>query len=121
MPVSGRRICVLTGTGNRHSEHIDKAADIIVEPFDVFVCSHYRGTSDRANAVAARGFPSAEIPKRMAAALVARGIDADNILTIDNYRDAVDKGLEIAEAGDLLVVLSAENEWSWDHIVNYRR
>lgn len=120
MPTAGRRICVLTGIGNRHPDHIDQAADIIAELFDVFICSHYRDSSDRENAIAWRGFPSEEIPKRIAAALVARGVEAADILTVDDYKLAADRGLEIARPGDLLVFFSAEPEWSWNRIVNHR-
>ena len=120
-PVAGRRICVLTTVGNRHGEHIDKTAAIIAGSFDVFVCSHYRTTSDLENATASRGFPAEEIPNRMADSLLARGIDEGNILIIDDWRNAIKQGLEIAEAGDLLVFFSAEVDWPWNQITTYCR
>ncbi len=119
IPAQGGRICVLTGTGNRHGEHIEEVAGIVADQFDTFVCSFGKPYINESDAV--RGFPREEIPKRLAAALIARGVDADSILTFDSYKDAVDKGLEIAQAGGLLTIFSDEYEWCWDRIVNCRQ
>ncbi len=115
----GRRICVFTGIGNRHGEHIDEIAGIVADQFDVFICSRLQKVSDEREAT--RGFPSGEIPKRLAASLIARGVDASNVLVIDIDRDAVDKGLEMAAEGDLLVYMTGIADWVWDQIVDYRR
>jgi cyanophycin synthetase len=117
MPVPGRRICVTTGIGNRHGEHIDEIAGIIADQFDVFVCSRLRKVSEERTAQ--RGFPPAEIPLRLARALRERGVAAENVLVVDLDRAAVDSGLRLAKEGDLLVFLTGIAEWVWDQIVAF--
>ena len=113
-----RNLPPLTGGMERLNWHL---AHELAESFDVFVCSHYRTTSDLENATASRGFPAEEIPNRMADSLLARGIDEGDILIIDDWRNAIKQGLEIAEAGDLLVFFSAEVDWPWNQITTYCR
>lgn len=115
--VSGRRICVLLGVGNRHGEHIDPTAGIIADQFDVFVCSRLKKVSEEREPL--RGFPAPEIPKRLAAALLERGIDKENVLIVDLDTAAVDKGLELAKEGDLLVFMTGIADWCWPRIVGY--
>lgn len=117
MKAEGRRICVLASTGHRHGDHIPQVAEIVAGQFDAFICSRNVRRSDDLQSV--RGFPSEEIPKRLAQALLAKGIAAENIFTIDSDRAAIDKGLEIAEAGDLLLVCTGLLDWGWQRIVDY--
>ncbi|MEO3427574.1 Mur ligase family protein [Pelagibius sp. CAU 1746] len=119
MDVTGRRIAVLTGIGNRHARHIERVADIIAGKFDTFVCSRSSESTDIFEDV--RGIPAAEITRRLHAALVARGVAPENAPMVEYYRDAVDRGLDLAEAGDLLVIMSWTPDWCWDRILAYRK
>jgi cyanophycin synthetase len=119
MKPAGRRIAVLANFGNRHPEHIPEIAQIAAGQFDTFICSRNRKYSEEFKLL--RGFPSEEIPKRLAAALSAQGVEASRIMTIDDEAAAIDQALDIAGEGDLLAIFSGESDWCWQRILAYQK
>jgi UDP-N-acetylmuramyl tripeptide synthase len=117
IPASGRRICVVTGIGVRHGEHIQEVAEIIAREFDVFICS--RREKIRLVSEVTRDFPLEEVPQRLAAALAGQGVDPARIVTIDLDTEAVDRGLATAREGDLLVLLTGMVDWTWDRLMAF--
>jgi cyanophycin synthetase len=117
LPASGRRICVITGVGYRHGEHIEAIAEIIAGEFDVFLCSRLEQIR-RPNLVK-RDFPLEEVPARLAAALATQGVDPDRVQTIDLDKDAVDRGLQMARAGDLLVLFTGLVAWTRERVLQF--
>jgi cyanophycin synthetase len=115
IPVAGRRICVLSGVGFRHGDHIGEVADIIAGQFDFFICSR-REKVLRITEVS-RDFPLEEVPGRIAAALIERGVDPSKVVAIDLDTEAVDRGLAMAREGDLLALLTGMVEWTWDRML----
>lgn len=117
LPVSGRRICVLSGVGYRHGHHIAEIARLLAGQFDFFICSRREKLPGYAEVV--RDFPLEEVPQRIAAALRAEGVPADHLEVIDLDTAAVDRGLTLAREGDLLVLLTGLVEWTWDRILRF--
>ena len=110
IPVAGRRICVLSGIGHRHPEHIRPVAELIAGQFDVFICSRRESMTHLTEIT--RDFPLQEIPARIAEALRAEGVASEAIQTIDLDTEAVDQGLEMAREGDLVALLTGTVEWT---------
>ncbi|WP_193368878.1 Mur ligase family protein [Pelagibius marinus] len=119
MEAPGRRIGLLANFGNRHAEHIAETAQILAGQFDTFICSRDKWYSEAFKSI--RGFPSEEIPKRIAAALVAQGVESSRIITIDDEVAAIDKALGLGGEGDLVVFFSGDSERCWQRIVDYRK
>jgi cyanophycin synthetase len=119
LPVQGRRIAVISGAGSRHSEQIAEMAGIMAGEFDFFVCSR-RGKPLNETEVT-RSFPIEEVPQRLAEALIASGVDPGRIEVIDHDTEAVDRGLALAQEGDLLALLTGMVEWTWDRMLAFGR
>ncbi|NIA67835.1 cyanophycin synthetase [Pelagibius litoralis] len=119
LKTDGRRICVLAAFGHWHGEHIQEVADMVADKFDSFICSRNVRRSDDLEPL--RGFPSQDIPKRLATALLGHRLDPANVTVVDSDKEATDRGLEIAEAGDLLTIFTGQPDWAWNRVVNYRR
>ncbi len=119
IPANGRRICVLANVGSRQQEHYAEIAELIADRFDLFLCSFNERTARRAEAV--RGFPSSEIPQRLAKALADKGVEETRIRVIASARDAVEAALATAQKGDLVLLLSGEPDWCHERIESIRR
>ncbi len=117
MKTPGRRIGLLANFGNRHPEHIAEIAEMLAGQFDTFICSRNKGYSEAFKSI--RGFPSEEIPKRIAAALEAQGVESSRIITIDDEAAAIDEALGLAGEGDLVVLFSGDSERCWQRVVGY--
>lgn len=117
LPVSGRRICVLSGIGYRHGHHIAEIARLVAGEFDFIICSRRETLPDYTEVV--RDFPLEEVPQRVAAALRAEGVPAERLEVIDLDTEAVDRGLAMAREGDLVVLLTGLVEWTWDRILRF--
>lgn len=114
LTVDGRRICMISGIGHRHPEHIGPVAKIIADQFDIFVCSRRESMIHLSEST--RDFPLEEIPQRIADALRAEGVDPKAVLTVDLDTEAVDRALEMAREGDLVVLLTGTVEWTGDRV-----
>jgi cyanophycin synthetase len=111
LDVTGRRIVVLAGPGDRRDEDLRAIADAVAGKFDHYVCRRDDSLRDRA--------PD-EVPKLQAAALRARGIPDDAISIIPDEQEAIEAALQMGRPGDLLLVFADALTRSWKQITKFR-
>jgi cyanophycin synthetase len=112
LAVHGRRIGVIAAPGDRRDEDIAGLATAAAPAFDLVLV---REDDNR------RGRPPGEVGELLRHGLVAAGFPADCIAP-DIYPEeqAVAKALDIARAGDLLVIFGDNLSRVWDQIVSFR-
>jgi len=108
--VEGRKIAVLSAPGDRRDEDIREIAAIAAGHFDHFVC---RCDDDR------RGRGEDEIAVMLKNKLLEEGISADQIDVIPSEQEAVSRALEMAESGDLILVLGDHIKRTWKQIIYF--
>jgi len=106
----GRKIVVLAAPGDRRDEDIRKIAEIAAGHFDHFVC---RRDDNR------RGRGDDEVAVMLKNKLLEVGIDADRITLIPDEQEAVHQVLQMAELGDLLLVLGDNIKRCWKQIIYF--
>ena len=109
----GRKMLLLRGLGNRSDKELHELARASSGQFDVYVCSNF---------FELRGRRPDEVPDLLECALREHGVSAESILKIPDTDQAVDHMLDMADAGDLVVMLfvgdshafirNKLNEWS---------
>jgi len=107
----GRRICVFTSPADRGDAHLAEIADVAAPYFDIFVCRQgLRQNRD-----------PGEVPDKLRAALIAKGVPADQIFIGRDPQAAVLAGLEMARPGDIVYVMSTPNPEGgfWQLIENF--
>jgi len=110
---------VISGVGFRHGHHIEEIAKIVACQFDIIICSRRESLPDYALAMVARDIPMEEVATRLAAAIVAEGVPAENVLAIDLDTAAVDHALAMARDGDLVVLLTGLVDWTWERLMRF--
>ncbi|MEM7360553.1 MAG: cyanophycin synthetase [Pseudomonadota bacterium] len=110
LEVAGKRRIVIAIPGDRRDEDVADAARIVAKGFDTFIC---KADDNR------RGRGHDEIPQMLKATLLEEGVDESAIQIIPSEEEAVDKGLEDCEPGDLLVILGDEITRCWKQIVHF--
>src|SRR5579864_7298351 len=112
LAVHGRRIGVIAAPGDRRDEDIAGLAAAAAPAFDLVLV---REDDNR------RGRPPGEVGDLLRRSLVAAGFPPDCIAP-DIYQEeqAVAKALDIARAGDLLVIFGDNLARDWDQIVSFR-
>jgi cyanophycin synthetase len=111
LDVTGRRIVVLAGPGDRRDEDLVAIAHAVAGRFDHYICRRDDGLRDRA--------PD-EVPRLQAAALRAAGVPEGAISIIPDEQEAVDAALNMGEAGDLLLVFADALVRSWKQITKFK-
>ena len=111
LDVTGRRIVVLAGPGDRRDEDLVAIAEAVAGRFDYYICR-------RDDAL--RGRDGDEVPRIMARALVAAGVDKDVIAEIPDEQEAIDAALRMGEPGDLLLIFADALVRSWKQIIKFR-
>jgi cyanophycin synthetase len=111
LDVAGRRIVVLAGPGDRRDEDLRAIAQAVAGRFDHYVCRRDDNLRDRG--------PD-EVPRIMAATLVAAGVPQDRISIIPDEQAAIDAALRMGRHGDLLLVFSDALVRSWKQIIYFR-
>jgi cyanophycin synthetase len=111
LDVTGRRIVVLAGPGDRRDEDLHAIAKAVAGKFDHYICRRDDNLRKRA---------SDEVPKIMASALLAAGITNDAVSVIPDEQEAIDAALKMAQAGDLLLVFADALARSWKQITKFR-
>jgi cyanophycin synthetase len=106
----GRRIVVLAAPGDRRDEDIQEIAKIASKHFDHFIC---RRDDNQ------RGRGSDEVPVMLKNQLLECGIESDRIEVIPDEQEATTKALEIAESGDLILVLADSIKRTWKQIIYF--
>ncbi|MDH5582840.1 MAG: cyanophycin synthetase, partial [Gammaproteobacteria bacterium] len=108
--IDGRKIAVLSAPGDRRDEDIREIAAIAAGHFDYFIC---RCDDSR------RGRGEDEVAVMLKDKLLQEGISIDKIDVIHNEAEAVARALEIAEAGDLILVLGDNIKRTWKQIIYF--
>jgi len=106
----GKRIVVLSAPGDRRDEDIREIAGISAGHFDHFIC---RCDDNR------RGRGVDEVAVMMKNKLLEEGVAADRIEVIPDEQEATTRALEIAEPGDLILVLSDAIKRTWKQIIYF--
>ncbi|MEE4160950.1 MAG: cyanophycin synthetase [Woeseiaceae bacterium] len=108
--VEGRRIVVLAAPGDRRDEDIREIAAIAAGHFDHFIC---RCDDNR------RGRGHDEVAVMLKNKLLEEGVSTEQIEVIPDEQEATLRALEIAEPGDLVLVLADNVKRSWKQIIYF--
>ncbi len=106
----GKRIIVLAAPGDRRDEDIREIAEIAAGHFDHFIC---RCDDNR------RGRGEDEVAVMMKNKLLEEGIAADQIEVVPDEQEATTRALEIAEPGDMILVLADAIKRTWKQIIYF--
>ena len=106
----GRKIAVLAAPGDRRDEDIREIAKIAADHFDHFIC--------RCDDVR-RGRGSDEVAVMLKNRLLEAGISTDQIEVIPDEQEAVTRSLEMAAAGDLILILGDNIKRTWKQIIYF--
>jgi len=106
----GIRIIVLSAPGDRRDEDIRKIAEISAGHFDHFIC---RCDDNR------RGRGEDEVAVMLKNKLLEDGVAADRIEVIPDEQEATTRALEVAQAGDLILVLADAIKRTWKQIIYF--
>ncbi len=111
LEVTGRRLVVLAGPGDRRDEDLVEIARAAAGKFDHYICRRDDGL---------RGRDGDEVPRIIASALRDAGVPDDRIEQIPDEQAAVDAALRMARAGDLVLVFGDQITRSWKQIIHFR-
>jgi cyanophycin synthetase len=106
----GRRLVVLSAPGDRRDEDIREAAAIAAGHFDYFIC---RCDDNR------RGRGEDEVAVMLKNKLLEMGVESDRIEVIPDEQEATSRALEIAQTGDLVLILADAIKRSWKQIIYF--
>ncbi|MDE2219761.1 MAG: cyanophycin synthetase, partial [Gammaproteobacteria bacterium] len=111
LDVTGRRIVVLAGPGDRRDEDLVAIAQAVAGRFDHYICRRDDNLRDRA--------PD-EVPRIMLRALQAAGVPTKAIEVIPDEQEAIDAALRMGAPGDLLLVFADALVRSWKQITKFK-
>jgi cyanophycin synthetase len=111
LDVTGRRIVVMAGPGDRRDEDLVAIADAVAGRFDHYICRRDDGL---------RGRDGDEVPRIQARALMAQGVPAEAISIIPDEQKAIDAALRMGQPGDLLLVFADALVRSWKQVTKFR-
>ncbi len=110
LDVTGRRIVVLAAPGDRRDEDIEEIAAMAAGQFDHYVC---RQDDNR------RGREPLEVPELLSRSLIRQGVDPTHITIIGDEQQANEGALQMARAGDLVLILCDAVARSWKQIIYF--
>ncbi len=110
LEVTGKRILVVSVPGDRRDEDAYEGTAILAKHFDHFIC---KADDNR------RGRGQLEIPELLKDGFMKAGIDEENIELLGNEPQAIDRALEIAGEGDLVVIFGDNATRSWKQIIYF--
>ena len=108
--VEGRKIMVLAAPGDRRDEDIREIAEIAAGHFDYYICRRDDNP---------RGRKPDEIPVMLKDKLLEEGIQSDAIEVITDEQEATTRALELANSGDLVLVLGDNVKRTWKQIIYF--
>jgi cyanophycin synthetase len=111
LDVTGRRIVVLAGPGDRRDEDLVAIARAVAGRFDHYICRRDDSLRDR---------EPDEVPRIQAAALRAAGVPDGAISIIPDEQEAIDAALHMGKPGDLLLVFADALVRSWKQITKFK-
>jgi cyanophycin synthetase len=108
--IDGKRIAVLAAPGDRRDEDIQAIAETAMGHFDHYIC---RCDDNR------RGRGRDEVAVMLKDKLVELGVHGDAIEVIADEQEATQRALEIAETGDLVLILGDNVKRTWKQIIYF--
>jgi cyanophycin synthetase len=111
LDVTGRRIVVLAGPGDRRDEDLVAIAHAVAGRFDHYICRRDDNLRERA---------SDEVPRIQAAALRAAGVAESAISVIPDESEAINAALNMGKPGDLLLIFADALVRSWKQITKFK-
>src|SRR5215468_8565647 len=111
LDVTGRRIVVLAGPGDRRDEDLVAIARAVAGRFEHYICRRDDGLRDR---------EPDEVPRIQAAALEAAGVPQKAISVIPDEQEAINAALEMGQPGDLLLIFADALVRSWKQIIKFK-
>ena len=108
--VEGKRIVVLAAPGDRRDEDVREIAGIAATHFDHFIC---RCDDNR------RGRGQDEVAVMLKNKLLEDGVSPEAIEVIPDEQEATSRALELAEPGDMVLVLADNVKRSWKQIIYF--
>lgn len=111
LEVSGRRIVVVAGPGDRRDEDLRDIAAAVAGRFDHYIARRDDGL---------RGRDGDEVPRIIAKALQAGGVAEADISVIPDEQQAVDAALRMAAPGDLVLVFADALTRTWKQIIRFK-
>ncbi len=108
--VEGRKIVVLAAPGDRRDEDIREIAAMAAGNFDHYICRRDDNP---------RGRGPEEVPVMLKDRLLEAGIPMDIIDVIPDEQEATLHALEIASAGDLVLILGDNIKRTWKQIIYF--
>jgi cyanophycin synthetase len=106
----GKRIIVLSAPGDRRDEDIREIARIASQHFDHFICRRDDNL---------RGRGEDEVAVMLKNKLLEEGISTDRIDVIADEQEANRYALEMAETGDLILMLGDNIRRTWKQIIYF--
>ena len=111
LDVSGRRIVVLAGPGDRRDEDLEAIAVIAAKAFDHIILKRDDGL---------RGRGPSEVPELMQRKLRAVGYPEAQMQVIPDEQAAITAGLGMAQPGDLLLLFADAISRSWKQVIYFK-
>jgi cyanophycin synthetase len=111
LDVTGRRIVVLAGPGDRRDEDLRAIAAAAAGKFD-----HYIARRDDS----LRGRDGDEVPRIIAQALQDAGVSSEAISIVPDEQQAIDAALRMGLPGDLILVFADALARSWKQIIKFK-
>jgi cyanophycin synthetase len=111
LDVTGRRIVVLAGPGDRRDEDLVAIANAVAGRFDHYICRRDDNLRERA---------ADEVPRIQAEALRAAGVSERAISVIPDEQEAINAALGMGQAGDLLLIFADALARSWKQITKFK-
>jgi cyanophycin synthetase len=111
LEVTGRRIVVLAGPGDRRNEDLIAIARSVAGRFDHYICRRDDNLRER---------KADEVPRIQAAALEAAGVPQKAISVIPEEQEAINAALEMGQPGDLLLIFADALVRSWKQIIKFK-
>jgi cyanophycin synthetase len=108
--VKGRRIGMLSAPGDRRDEDMRELSRIAAQAFDHLI---FRDDRDR------RGRAEGEMPKIMQDSAIASGKTLETAEIVLQWDAAVRRALDIAQAGDLVVLFAENIAGTWELVTRY--
>jgi cyanophycin synthetase len=111
LDVTGRRIVVLAGPGDRRDEDLVAIAQAVAGRFDHYICRRDDALRER---------KPDEVPRIQAAALQAAGVPGKAIDIIPDEQEAITAALSMGQPGDLLLIFADALVRSWKQITKFK-
>jgi hypothetical protein len=111
LDVTGRRIVVLAGPGDRRDEDLVAIAVAVAGRFDHYICRRDDNLRNRG---------PEEVPRIQAQALRAAGVPDAMISIIPDEQEAIDAALHMGETGDLVLIFADALVRSWKQITKFK-